>query len=163
MAVEQTRSGARPWQGLSLVLAVVVAVLAVLLLRQGDTAEAEVEEPEVEDVQDAGQTGAAPGDGLTATAESSAVLACAVMAEVDPAGFPDPSTDEAYVELQRLGAAQMLAFTAEAQDPDYAELRTLIEAPRIVQARTFLMDGPEYAEAVEQAQAECADRFPGEG
>ena len=157
MTAQTTRSGARPWQLVSLMLAIVVAVLAFLLLRPTEDAqvvEAQVEEPEAEVAPEAG--------GPTATAESAAILACEVMAEVDPAGFEDPSSDEAWAEVTRMGAAGMLAMTAEAMDPAYEELRELIEAPRHVQARTFQMSDEQYTQAVEQAHAACEDVLPAE-
>lgn len=125
------------WPSLAALFAVTTLVLTGVLLWPAGEAETETS--------------------LTGTAASTAQLACRTLGEVDPTGHADASTDAAWADMNRLSAAVSLGFTAEAQDPSYEELRTVLETPRHAQARTFAMDGPEYLDAVEQARQACED------
>ena len=129
------------WKVLTVLLAVACAVLAFLLLRPAAEAEG----------------------GPTASAESSAQLACDVLAEISPMPESEADSDEAWVMVNETNLVRMAAMTAEAQDSSYVEFRKTLEAPAHAHARTFSMDSPEFHEALEAAQAACADEFPDEG
>lgn len=128
------------WKALTGLLALACVVLVFLLLRPAEEAEAE--------------------GGPTATADSSATLACEVLRETAP--FPDDEldSDEASVDRVRLSVAAALGMLAEEQDTTLATLAQHLREPSRTFAATFSMDSPEFHDALDLATSACADRFP---
>ena len=121
--------GLVPWT-LAAVLAVAVVVLAVLLATGGD--------------EQVGSTGG-----------SSARAACDVLDELPD----DPDEDaDSLGELQlRLVAASSLGMLAAEQDDGHADLDDALTRMRLTVAAEFSSDVPEFEEAREDAEGECAE------
>ncbi|WP_256839762.1 hypothetical protein [Ornithinimicrobium faecis] len=135
-------SGSAAWKVLAALLAIACAVLAFLLLRPAEEAEAE-ESP-------------------TATAESTGALACDVLGEVVAVPDDEMASDEAYVMQLRLSAAGVLGLMAEEQDASFENFAEHLQGPGQAQARSFSMDSPEFHEALDLARSTCSNRFPAE-
>lgn len=133
-------SGGAVWRVLAALLALACAVLAFLLLRPAEEAEAE--------------------GGPTATAESTGGLACEVLGEVVAVPDDEVGSDEAYVEQLRLSAAGVLGMMAEEQDASFEKFAEHLQGPSQAHARTFSMDSPEFHDALDLARSTCANRFP---
>lgn len=131
-------SGGAVWKALTVLLAVACAVLGFLLLRSQ-------------------QEGV--GDGLTATADSSAALSCEILSEATAAGFTGNTDDENFIQMNRLTVAQTLAYTAAAHDPSFETFEEAMRGPRAVAAREFSTEGPKFDEALADAQAACEDQL----
>ncbi|WP_109474503.1 hypothetical protein [Ornithinimicrobium cavernae] len=133
--VPQRGPGPGVWRSLTVLLAVACAVLSFLLVR----AQAE------------------DGLGPTRSAESTAALACRVLAEIEPDGIVDPARADGYLALSRLSLATELAWLAFLQDDSYGAWRAEVEAPRFEFAQTFSPDSVEFTRALDQAREACAD------
>lgn len=133
-------SGGAVWKVLATLLALACAVLAFLLLRPAEEAEAD--------------------GGPTATAESSGALACDVLGEVVPVADDERGSDEAYAAQLRLGVVGVLGMMAESQDASFEKFAKHMQGPQQAFNATFSMDGPEFNEALDLARSTCANRFP---
>lgn len=130
------RSGrALGWQIATVVLLIAAGVLAYLFFSQRNTGSSDV---------------------LGETAESSARAACTLIAQVPEDGF-DMSAENNFPEVDRLAAAEALAYLAKDQDDQYAGLYTAIAEPRQVSVAMFAADTPEFAESLARANDACAE------
>lgn len=120
--------GVLPWT-LTAVLAVAVVVLAVLLATAGE--------------EKVGSTGG-----------SSARAACDLLDDLPD----DPDDADSLGDLQlRLAAASSLAMLAAEKDDDYAGLDDALTRMRVTVSAEFSSDVPEFEEARDDAEGECAD------
>lgn len=136
--------GNTAWKVLAGLLALACAVLAFLLLRPTSEAEAETE------------------GGPTATAEATGALACEMLGEVSPVSEGQAESKTTFVQQYRLGTIGALGMLAAEQDDSFEDFSKKLQGPSTAYSATFSMDSPEFHDALEQAKATCADRFPTE-
>ncbi len=86
-------------------------------------------------------------------AAADAELACELVARTPEISM----TEDDVSDLHRWGAASTLAMAAAEADPSYERLAETLRKPVHVVQRTFEAGGPEYEQAMRDAQAACAD------
>ena len=90
------------------------------------------------------------------TAESSARATCEVLGQIPDDVDTDDEKGLALLQF-RLASAVSLAMLAEEQDGTFADLSEAVNRMRAVFASEFSTDVPEFGEAREDAEDECAD------
>lgn len=99
---------------------------------------------------------ASAGQRVGESAEASAQGACDLIDQIPEDGF-DLTEDAGEADLDRLGAAQILAALASSQDGGFDDLAKAIEKPRVVAAETFDTTGDDVVDALADARTACDD------
>lgn len=134
--------GGRLWPILTGLFAVIALALAGVLL--WPSGEAEAEEP------------------VLGSAQSTAELACQILEEVPMT--PVELDSQEYYEIQgQVLVVSSLGWLASAQDPAFSTFRSATQEPVSATNALHPVDSPEFTEAMDAAQAECADRVNGFG
>lgn len=89
------------------------------------------------------------GSGAAADAE----LACELVARTPEISM----TKDDLSDMHRWGAASTLAMAAAEADPSYEQFAETLRKPVLVVQQTFEASGPEYDQAMRDAQAACAN------